>query len=96
MPLQFHFDPNSVSPDMAEVMDQIKQVGCLLFVCLELAKISITILILVTKYLDLGEISVALTHCRLNELTHTIYWKSPVSILDRWGYEIWIFLEKNG
>ena len=26
-----------------------------------------------------------LTHCRL---AHTIYWKSPISILGRWGYEI--------
>ena len=38
----------------------------------------------------------ALTHCRLNRLSHTIYWKSPISILGRWGYEIYIFLEKNG
>ena len=29
-----------------------------------------------------------LTHCRLNELTHTIYWKSPISILGRSGYEV--------
>ena len=37
-----------------------------------------------------------LTHCRLNELPHTIYWKSPVSILGMSGYVIYIFLEKNG
>ena len=36
-----------------------------------------------------------LTHCRLNRLTHTIYWKSPSSILGTSGYEIWIFLEKK-
>ena len=24
-----------------------------------------------------------LTHCRLNELPHTMYWKSPISILGR-------------
>ena len=29
-----------------------------------------------------------LTHCRLNELPHTIYWKSPISILGMSGYEI--------
>ena len=27
-----------------------------------------------------------LTHCRLNRLSHTIYWKSPISILDTSGY----------
>ena len=37
-----------------------------------------------------------LTHCRLNRLSYTIYWKSPISILGRSGYEIYIFLEKNG
>ena len=37
-----------------------------------------------------------LTHCILNRLSHTIYWKSPVSILGTPGYEIYIFLEKNG
>ena len=37
-----------------------------------------------------------LTHCRLNRLSHTIYWKSPISILGRWGHQIYIFLEKNG
>ena len=36
-----------------------------------------------------------LTHCRLNELPHTIYWKILISILDTSGYEIQIFLEKN-
>ena len=29
-----------------------------------------------------------LTHCRQNELPHTIYWKSPISILGRWGCKI--------
>ena len=38
----------------------------------------------------------SLTHCRLNRLSHTIYWKSPISILGTYGYEIYIFLEKNG
>ena len=37
-----------------------------------------------------------LTRCRLNRLSHTIYWKSPISILGMYGYEIYIFLEKNG
>ena len=37
-----------------------------------------------------------LTHCILNRLYHTIYWKSPISILGTSGYEIYIFLEKNG
>ena len=37
-----------------------------------------------------------LTHCRRNRLSHTIYWKSPISILGMSGYEIYIFLEKNG
>ena len=30
---------------------------------------------------------VSLTHCRLNRLTHTIYWKTPVSILGTSGYQ---------
>ena len=37
-----------------------------------------------------------LTHCILNRLSHTIYWKSPISILGMSGYKIYIFLEKNG
>ena len=37
-----------------------------------------------------------LTHCILNRLSHTIYWKSLISILGTSGYEIYIFLEKNG
>ena len=37
-----------------------------------------------------------LTHCMLNRLSHTIYLKSPISILGTSGYEIYIFLEKNG
>ena len=37
-----------------------------------------------------------LTHCILNRLSHTIYWKSPISILGTSHYEIYIFLEKNG
>ena len=37
-----------------------------------------------------------LTHCILNRFSHTIYWKSPISILGMSGYEIYIFLEKNG
>ena len=35
-----------------------------------------------------------LTHCRLNRLSHTIYWKSQISILGTSGYDIYIFLEK--
>ena len=37
-----------------------------------------------------------LTHCILNRLSHTIYWKSPISILGMSDYEIYIFREKNG
>ena len=37
-----------------------------------------------------------LIHFRLNKLPHTIYWKSPISILSMSGYELQIFLEKNG
>ena len=37
-----------------------------------------------------------LTNCILNRLSHTIYWKCPISILGTSGYEIYIFLEKNG
>ena len=29
-----------------------------------------------------------ITHCRLNEITLSIYWKSPISSLGRSGYEI--------
>ena len=35
----------------------------------------------------------SITHCRR---THTIYWKTPISILGTSSYEIYIFLEKNG
>ena len=38
---------------------------------------------------------VALTHCILNRLSHTIYRKSPILILGTPGYEIYIFLEKK-
>ena len=37
-----------------------------------------------------------LNHWILNRLSHTIYRKSPISILGTSGYEIYIFLEKNG
>ena len=36
-----------------------------------------------------------LTHSILNRLSHTIYWKSPISIFGTSGYEIYTFLEKN-
>ena len=39
---------------------------------------------------------IKLTHCILNRLSHTIYWKSPIPILGTYSYEIYIFLEKNG
>ena len=42
-------------------------------------------------------VSDAWTHCILNRLFHTIYWKSSISILGTSGYKIYyIFLEKNG
>ena len=37
-----------------------------------------------------------LTHCILNRFSHTMYWKSPISVLGTSGYEIYIFLKKNG
>ena len=37
-----------------------------------------------------------LTHGTLNRLSHTLYWNSPILILVMSGYEIYIFLEKNG
>ena len=36
-----------------------------------------------------------LSHCILNRLSLTIYWKSPISILITPGSEIYIFLEKK-
>ena len=36
-----------------------------------------------------------LTHFILNRLSHTIYWKSPISILGMSGYIMYIFLEKK-
>ena len=36
-----------------------------------------------------------LTHCRLNELSHMLYWKILISILGMSGYVILIFWEKN-
>ena len=38
----------------------------------------------------------SLTHCILNRLSLTIYWKSPISILGMSDNEIYIFLEQNG
>ena len=35
-----------------------------------------------------------LTHCILNRVSHTIYWKSPISILGTPGSEIYKFLRK--
>ena len=32
---------------------------------------------------------ICLTHCILNRISHTIYWKSPISILGMSGYEIY-------
>ena len=40
-------------------------------------------------------ISQALTHFILNRLSHTIYMKSPISILGISGYIMYIFLEKK-
>ena len=42
------------------------------------------------------QIKFTLTHCILNKLSHIMYWKGPISILGMSGYEIYIFLEKNG
>ena len=39
--------------------------------------------------------TVPLTHYILNRLSHTIYWKSPISIYDTSGYEIYIFLHES-
>ena len=36
-----------------------------------------------------------LIHFILNKLSHTIYWKSPISVLGMSGYEIYIFREKK-
>ena len=36
-----------------------------------------------------------LTHFILNRLSHTIYWKSPISVLGMSGYIMYIFLEKK-
>ena len=44
----------------------------------------------------LSEMESTQTHCILNRLSHTIYWKSLISILGTSGYEIYILLEKNG
>ena len=36
-----------------------------------------------------------LTHFTLNQsISHTIYWKRPISILSMSGYVIYVFLEK--
>ena len=36
-----------------------------------------------------------LTHCRLNRLPHTTYWKSPFSILDMSGYEMYVHIPRE-
>ena len=38
----------------------------------------------------------SLTHCILNRIYHTMYWKNPISILRMSDFETYIFLEKNG
>ena len=50
----------------------------------------------VASDLGLHCFSKQLTHCIPNRLSNTIYWKSPISILGTSGYEIYIFLKKNG
>ena len=49
-------------------------------------------LILVRKciyyYSGISMAGYLLTHCRLNRLSRTIYWKSPISILGTSGYDI--------
>ena len=40
-----------------------------------------------------GPMQTELIHSILNRLSHTIYWRSPISILGTSGYEIYIFLE---
>ena len=47
-------------------------------------------------FLSYMYLSSCLTHSILNRRSHTIYWKTPISILGTFGYEIYIFLEKNG
>ena len=41
-------------------------------------------------------VGTALTHYILNRFSHTIYWKSPISILGKSDYKVYIFLEKKG
>ena len=53
---------------------------------------------LIAEFAELASLKVYpfhLTHCGLNRLSHTIYWKSLISILGMSSYEIYIFLEKN-
>ena len=50
---------------------------------------------MVAKLSGLSSPSYTLTHCRLNELPHTIYWKILTSILGMSGYVILIFLKKK-
>ena len=50
------------------------------------------------QYYDHRDNKTPLTHCLLNSLSNTIYWKGPISILGTCisSYKIYIFLEKNG
>ena len=71
-------------PQMINVMDTHSYLELCLYACNCLVHI-------IWKFFSL-----LLTHCILNRLSHTIYWKSPITILGEFGYEIYIFLEKNG
>ena len=46
-------------------------------------------------FFKMYQFNAPLTHYIRNRLSHTIYWKSPISILGTPGYEIYIFLDKN-
>ena len=70
---------------------QLLHTKCCLHTSINLSKCG-----LVLRGLDTLVYHFILTHCRLNELPHAIYWKSPISILGTSGYEILIFLEKSG
>ena len=39
--------------------------------------------------------TVKFRYCKLNRLSNTIFWKSPISILGTAGYEMYIFLQKK-
>ena len=63
--------------------------------CIRALFVHCTSLLIIRVWRVFSHIVAHLSHCRLNRLSHTVYWKSPISVLCASGYEIKILPEKN-